>query len=65
VAYATAHVAAQIVNHFPKDLFGVYAPETLPAATRRAVLSGIRKHGVKLTHKMTMVKTAEDEDELL
>jgi hypothetical protein len=65
VAYATAHVAAQIVNHFPKDLFGVYAPETLPAATRRAILSGIRKHGVKLTHKMTMVKTAEDEDELL
>jgi saccharopine dehydrogenase (NAD+, L-lysine forming) len=65
VAYATAHVAALFVSHFPKALYGVYAPEMLPAATRRAILSGIRKHGVKLTHKITIVKTVEDENELL
>jgi hypothetical protein len=62
VAYATAHVAALFVNHFPKDLPGVYAPEMLPAPMRRAILAGIRKNGVKLTHKITPVKTVEDDD---
>jgi hypothetical protein len=65
VAYATAHVAALFVNHFPKDLYGVYAPENLPAPMRRAILAGIRKNGVKLTHKITPVKAVEDDDDLL
>ncbi len=62
VAYATAHVAALFVNHFPKDLYGVYAPEMLPAPMRRAILAGIRKNGVTLTHKITPLKTVEDDD---
>jgi len=65
VAYATAHVAALFVKQFPLDLDGVFAPEMLPAPTRRAILAGIRKNGVKLTHKITPVKMLEDEDELL
>lgn len=65
VAYATAHVAALFVNQFPPDLDGVFPPEMLPAPTRRAILAGIRKNGVKLTHKITPVKMSEDEDELL
>jgi saccharopine dehydrogenase (NAD+, L-lysine forming) len=64
VAFATAHVAALFVNHLPKDLYGVYAPEMLPAVIRQAILSGIRKHGVKLRHKITTVKSDEDEDEM-
>ncbi len=65
VAYATAHVAALFVHNFPKELYGVFAPEMLPAPTRRAVLAGLRKYGVKLNHKITPVKTVEDDDELL
>jgi hypothetical protein len=65
VAYATAHVAALFVHHFPKDYYGVYAPEMLPPQTRRAILAGLRKYGVKLTHKITPVKTVEDDVEFL
>ena len=31
VAYATAHVAALFIKNFPRDLKGVFSPETLPA----------------------------------
>jgi len=63
VAYATAHVAAQFVKYFPVDLEGVFAPEQLPVETRRAILSGVRQHSIKLIHKITPQKPpAEDED---
>lgn len=63
VAYATAHVAALFVKHFPAELTGVLAPESLPIETRRAILSGLRKHGIKLTHKTTALKPTQDEDD--
>src|ERR1700681_3477527 len=56
VAYATAHVAALFIKFFPRDLPGVFAPEMLPVETRRAILSGIRADGVKITHKTTLFK---------
>jgi len=63
VAYATAHVAAQFVKHFPADIEGVFAPEQLPVETRRAILSGVRQHSIKLIHKIISQKPpAEDED---
>jgi hypothetical protein len=63
VAYATAHVAAQFVKFFPADLAGVFAPEQLPVETRRAILSAVRQHNIKLAHKITRLKPpAEDED---
>ena len=64
VAYATAHVAALFIKFFPRESAGVFAPEMLPVETRRAVLAGIRKHGVKLTHKITLLKPQEDLDDL-
>src|SRR2546423_4539882 len=48
VAYATAHVAALFIKFFPKDLSGVFPPEALPVETRRAVIAGIRAHGVRI-----------------
>jgi len=64
VAYATAHIAALFVKHFPKELAGVYAPEQLPAETRRAIVSGLRQHNLKITHKVTLLKhRGEDEEE--
>jgi len=64
VAYATAHVAALFVKFFPRDLPGVFPPEALPAETRRAIVSGIRTHRIKISHKTTLPKSRpEDEDE--
>lgn len=65
VAYGTAHVAAQFVKFFPRDAEVVLAPEQLPAEIRRAILSGVRKHGIKLNHKVTELKPPADDDELL
>ncbi|MGB7726891.1 MAG: saccharopine dehydrogenase NADP-binding domain-containing protein [Candidatus Acidiferrum sp.] len=65
VAYGTAHVAAQFVKFFPRDAEGVFAPEQLPPEIRRAILSGVRKHGIKLIHKGTELKPPLDDDELL
>jgi hypothetical protein len=63
VAYATAHVAALFIKFFPRDVPGVFAPEALPAETRRAIIAGIRGNKVKLTHKTTAMKLdSADED---
>ncbi len=65
VAYATAHVAATFIKFFPRDLEGVYPPEALPEDVRRAILASVKKHGVKIAHKVTPLKPHEDEEELL
>lgn len=65
VAYATAHVAAQFIKNFPHDAEGVFAPEQLPVEIRRMILSGVRKHGVKLTHKISPLKPPEEDVETL
>src|ERR1700693_4095032 len=65
VAYATAHVAALFIKFFPRELAGVFAPEMLPIEMRRAIVSGIRAHSVKITHKTNVIRRAgEDDDEL-
>jgi hypothetical protein len=64
VAYATAHIAALFIKFFPRDLAGVFAPETLPAETRRAIIAGIRTNRVKITHKATVLKRDADDEEL-
>jgi len=62
VAYGTAHVAALFVKFFPTDLEGVYPPEALPPETGRAILSGIRRHSIKLTHRITTLEAIEEEE---
>lgn len=65
VAYATAHVAAQFIKHFPREDSGVFAPESLPEELRRNILAGVRSQGLKIVHKITILKdVADDEDEL-
>ena len=63
VAYATAHVAALFIKFFPRDLAGVFAPEMLPAETRRAILAGIRNHNIRIAHKTTELKHNSDDEE--
>jgi hypothetical protein len=63
VAFVTAHVASLFVKFFPRELPGVFAPETLPVEIRRAILSGLRSDRVKLTSKTTLLKRQDDEEE--
>lgn len=63
VAYATAHAAALFIRYFRREEAGVFAPEMLPAETRRAVVAGIRTHGVKITQKTTAIKHDGEDDE--
>jgi hypothetical protein len=64
VAYATAHIAALFIKFFPRELAGVFAPETLPVETRRAILSTIRNNSIRITHRTTVLKHhGEDEEE--
>ncbi len=62
VAFATAHVAAQFVKNFPREDSGVFAPESLPLEIRREILAGVRSQGLKILHKVTILKTSEDEE---
>jgi hypothetical protein len=62
VAYATAHVAALFIKYLPRDLTGVFPPEALSAETRRAIIAGIRAHRVRINHKTSVLRNAEDED---
>jgi saccharopine dehydrogenase-like NADP-dependent oxidoreductase len=62
VAYATAHVAALFIKNFPRDLTGVFAPETLPPDTRRAIIAGIRNNKVKITQKINKLKSDDPDD---
>jgi saccharopine dehydrogenase (NAD+, L-lysine-forming) len=64
VAYATAHVASLFIKYFPRETEGVFPPEALPVEVRRAILVGVKKHGIKLTHKVTLLKPADDEDDM-
>jgi hypothetical protein len=63
VAFATAHVAAQFVKFFPGKESGVFAPESLPIETRRDILAGIRSQGLKIQHRVTILKAALEEEE--
>src|SRR5499433_1256912 len=66
VAFATAHVAAQFVKFFPRDQAGVFAPESLPAEIRSGILTGVRSQGLKVQHKVTILKSnMEDEEDVL
>jgi hypothetical protein len=59
VAYATAHIAALFIKNLPAGGANVYPPESLPREVRRAILSGLRNHGIKLAHKISPLKSAE------
>ena len=62
IAYATAHLAALFIKHFPRDLAGVYPPEALPAETRQAILADVRSRDFRITMKITRPKKIEDEE---
>jgi hypothetical protein len=62
IAYATAHLAAIFVKHFPRDSAGVLGPESLPAESRRDILAAVRSRDFRLALKTTKLKKIEDDD---
>lgn len=62
ISYATAHLAALFIRHFPRDLAGVMGPAALPIEARRAILSEARSRDVRISLKITRLKKAEEED---
>jgi len=63
ISYATAHLAAIFIKHFPRDSAGVIGPGTLPPETRRAVLAEVRARDFRITLKTKRLKKLEDEEE--
>ena len=63
IAWATAHMAALFVKHFPRDLAGVYPPEALPPETRQAILADARTRDFRITLRTKKLRKSEDEDE--
>ena len=63
ITYATAQMAALFVRYFPRNLQGVFPPETLPAEVRRAVLNGARARGFRITVKTTRWMPPQQEED--
>jgi hypothetical protein len=62
ISYATAHLAAAFIKHFPKNFSGVAGPDMLPVETRRAVLSDVRAGDFRLSMKVKRLKPLEDDE---
>ncbi|MFQ5663840.1 MAG: saccharopine dehydrogenase NADP-binding domain-containing protein [Terriglobia bacterium] len=63
IAYATAHTAALFIKHFPRKLWGVHPPETLPGEVRRAILGELKSRGIEITLKKKQWKRPEEEED--
>jgi hypothetical protein len=63
IAYATAHMAALFVKHFPREQAGVFPPEALPAETRQAILADARARDFRFSVRVSRLKKADDEEE--
>lgn len=62
ITYITAQMAALFVRYFPRELRGVFAPESLPAEVRQTVLNGARARGFRITVKTRQGKLPLDEE---
>jgi hypothetical protein len=62
ISYATAHLAAIFVKHFPRESPGVIGPSALPVETRREILADVRSHGFRVTLRVTRLKKPEEEE---
>jgi saccharopine dehydrogenase (NAD+, L-lysine forming) len=65
ISYATAHLAALFVKHFPRESSGVIGPAALPIETRRAILTEARSRDIRITLKISKLKKKEEEEEEL
>ncbi|HEY7825606.1 MAG TPA: saccharopine dehydrogenase NADP-binding domain-containing protein [Candidatus Acidoferrales bacterium] len=62
ISFATAHLAALFIKHFPRDASGVMGPSSLPVETRRAIQADARSRDFRITLKITRLKKQEDDE---
>jgi hypothetical protein len=62
ISYATAHLAALFIKHFPREEAGVFAPGAIPMENRQAILRDIKSRGIQVTSKITRKKVSEDDE---
>lgn len=62
ISFATAHLAALFIKHFPRDASGVIGPSSLPIETRRAIQADARSRDFRITLKITRLKLKEEEE---
>ena len=62
ISYATAHMAALFVKHFPRDLAGVFPPGAIPLENRQAILKDVQSRGIRITTKVTRKKILEEDE---
>ncbi len=63
IAWASAQIAALFVRHFPSDDAGIFAPESLPAENRQAILADARTRGIRIRMKVRQLKPKEEDEE--
>ena len=63
ISYATAHMAALFIKHFPRDSAGVFPPGAIPLENRQAILKDLKSRGIRLTAKLTRKKAPNEEEE--
>lgn len=63
ISYATAHIAAVFIKHFPRDSAGVIGPSELPEETRRAIVNDIRSRDFHIAMKIVRLKKRPEEEE--
>jgi hypothetical protein len=61
ISYATAHLAALFIKHFPRNAAGVFPPESLPIESRRGILTDVRSRDIRLSLKMKRLPKTEEE----
>jgi Saccharopine dehydrogenase NADP binding domain len=61
ISYATAHMAALFIKHFPRESAGVFTPETLPPESQQAILRDLRSRGIRLTLRVSRKRAPEEE----
>jgi Saccharopine dehydrogenase NADP binding domain len=62
ISYATAHIAAIFIKHFPRDSAGVLGPSELTEETRRAILNDVRSRDFRLAMKVTKLKKPPEDE---
>lgn len=62
ISYATAHLVAIFIKHFPREAPGVLSPEMLSADTRRAILGDVRGRGFQIKVKTKQLGPVQEEE---
>jgi hypothetical protein len=62
ISYATAHMAALFIKHFPRDSAGVFPPGAIPLENRQAIFKDLKSRDIFVTSKTIKKKPTDDED---